>query len=166
MAPQTWWEENDGSTIHLVTTDSEMKMRAAALMTEPATFTYWTGEKQDAITRMVEAMCQDGQALRFSLVRRKPGLAPFRTEMEDSMISTPEEKYLTRLQAVTANGELLLVTEDRAVQDKALAAGEEIKSFVFWAGEAEEIVNGRVTSVIPTEPFQFTVLAEEATEGP
>lgn len=77
-----------------------------------------------------------------------------------------EEKHLTRLQAVTANGELLLVTEDRGVQDKALGAGDNLESFVFWASGKEEIVNGWVTSVIPTEPFQFTVLAEEAIEGP
>lgn len=76
------------------------------------------------------------------------------------------ESHLTRLQAVTANGELLLVTEDRAVQDKALGAGDILKSFAYWAGDTEEIITGRVTSVIPTEPFQFTVLAEEAGEGP
>lgn len=76
------------------------------------------------------------------------------------------ESHLTRLQAVTKDGELLLVTEDRAVEDKALAAGNEIKSFVYWTGRENEIVVGRVTSAIPGAPFQFTVLAEETQGGP
>lgn len=72
-APQTWWEGSDGFVVHLVTTDPEVSRRAAASTTEPQTFVYWTGEKQDAITGVVEAMCQDGRALRFSLVPQEAG---------------------------------------------------------------------------------------------
>jgi hypothetical protein len=74
--------------------------------------------------------------------------------------------HLTRLKAVTRNGELLLETDDRAMQNKARSAGDELKSFTYWTGREEEIVTGRVTAIIPEEPFQFTVLAEEAIEGP
>jgi hypothetical protein len=74
--------------------------------------------------------------------------------------------HLTRLLAVTARGELLQATQDLAVQDKVMSAGDELKSFVYWTGKENEIVTGRVTGTLPTEPFQFTVLAEEAGEGP
>lgn len=72
----------------------------------------------------------------------------------------------TRLEAVTENGELLLETEDPSVQRKAEEASDEIKSFVYWTGQAEEIVNGHVTARLGGKPFRFTVLAEEATLGP
>jgi hypothetical protein len=79
--------------------------------------------------------------------------------------SSPES-HLTRLQGVTADGDLLLVTEDQAVQEKALLAGSEVRSFVYWTGAENEIVNGRVMAVMPTVPFQFTVRPEAADEGP
>jgi hypothetical protein len=81
-------------------------------------------------------------------------------------LSDIAKNRLTNLVAVTKNGELLLATSDPAVQEMVLGAGDEVKSFVYWAGENEEIVVGHVTCTMPTEPFQFTVLAEEAGEGP
>lgn len=75
------------------------------------------------------------------------------------------ESHLTKLKAITKTGELLLITEDRAVEDKVLSAGDDLKSFVYWTGSENEIVTGRVTSAIPTDPFEFTVLPEEATGG-
>jgi hypothetical protein len=76
------------------------------------------------------------------------------------------ERHLTRLKAITKEGDILLVTDDRAVQDKALAADDELKSFVYWTGKEEEIVTGRVVATLPSEPFEFAVLPEEAIGGP
>jgi len=76
------------------------------------------------------------------------------------------QSHLTRLKGVTAKGELLITTEDRAIQDKVLAAHDGLKSFVIWNGQENEIVTGRVTSTLPTEPFEFAILPEEAIGGP
>jgi hypothetical protein len=74
---------------------------------------------------------------------------------------------LTRLEAITENGELLLETDDPGVRHKAESAGDESKSFVYQANETEEIVNGRVISVLQRGPvFRFTVLPDEAALGP
>jgi hypothetical protein len=70
---------------------------------------------------------------------------------------------LTRLRALTDNGELVLVTEDHAVQEMAMNAGDNLASFIYWK-EEECMVTGWVTGTVPTEPFEFTVLAEEARE--
>lgn len=37
---------------------------------------------------------------------------------------------------------------------------------VYWNGEEEEVVVGRVTGTVPSEPFQFAVLTEGAGERP
>ena len=74
---------------------------------------------------------------------------------------------LTRLEAITENGELLLVTDDPSVRHKADSAGDESKVFVYKTGETEETVHGRVISLLnDTMPFRFTVLPDEATLGP
>jgi len=76
------------------------------------------------------------------------------------------ESHLTRLQGVSEEGALILITEDRSVQNKVLALGDGLKSFAYWTGAEEEIVTGRVISIIASDPFQFKVMAEEAGEGP
>lgn len=81
------------------------------------------------------------------------------------MASAPGDQHLTRLKGVTAEGELVLVTEDRAVQTRPWLRGKKSKfSSLGWRRGV--IVSRWVTSVVPTKPFQFTVLADEAIKAP
>lgn len=69
----------------------------------------------------------------------------------------------TRLsQRLDATGEVEIVTHDPAVQHKASEArlNQTVLDFVFWNGDGEEIIEGKVTSCRSEEPFRFAVKAQ------
>jgi hypothetical protein len=71
--------------------------------------------------------------------------------------------HLTRLaRRLDAASEIEILTHDPAVQHKAGQAwlNAAILDFVFWNGESEEIIEGKVTSCRSDEPFRFTVKRE------
>jgi hypothetical protein len=66
----------------------------------------------------------------------------------------------TRLnQRLDATGEVEIVTHDPAVQHKAAQArlNQNVIDFVFWNGDSDEIIEGKVTSCRSEEPFRFAV---------
>lgn len=68
--------------------------------------------------------------------------------------------HLTRLdRRLDATGEVEIATHDPAVRHKAGQArlNGTIVDFVFWNGEADEIIEGEVTSARDEESFRFTV---------
>jgi hypothetical protein len=63
------------------------------------------------------------------------------------------------LQRLRDADEVEIATHDPAVEHKASQARlhQSIIDFVFWNGEADEIIEGAVTSCSAGEPFRFTV---------
>ena len=80
-----------------------------------------------------------------------------------SLLGAKMPNHPTRLHQRSA-AQIEIVTHDIAVQHKALRAHlkSEIIDFVFWNGDADEIVEGKVTAYHLEEPFRFTVKRELA----
>lgn len=119
--------------------------------------------------------------LRALIYRRaaRPGLAQGRRAGVEGIprarFETPPSRRLnmsgqqrTTLLTITDQGEIELMTDDTAVMHKVRQAhtSKAVTSFVYSAGAAEEIINGRVTWLNEEPRFRFAVLAEEAGEGP
>lgn len=67
-----------------------------------------------------------------------------------------------------ASGEMELTTHDPAVAHKArqAQAHQTQVNFVYWNGEAEEIVEGTVTGFRDEDPVRFTLRRGTAPETP
>jgi hypothetical protein len=74
----------------------------------------------------------------------------------------------TKLNHRHPDGQIEITTYDLAVAHKASQAksGGAIVDFVFWNGETEEIVEGKVTATLSEDPFRFVVKAENKQAKP
>lgn len=79
-------------------------------------------------------------------------------------MTRPADEPKARLSQFLRTGEVEIVTVDPDVVRQAAAArlNQTIETFVYWNGEEEDTVIGRVTSIRPEEhPVRFSVMAEE-----